>query len=813
MQRRLPLRFVPWLAVVALTALFAYRFSSLLANAEHHFVDFAPLHGGQLVFQVPDTRLNAWILAWVDHAAWTRPTALFDANIHHPALNVLAGSEHMIGVSLQLLPFEPFVDGAIARHQLALALSSALLAATSLAAVRWATASWWAASLAAAFALLMPWRVTELAHLQLSSAQWLPLVWAGVMRGMLGEARRRDLFLFGVVLTLQLLSSFYLAYFLTLSCAVLVGTVAAIHRPRWRDLRRLAIASAPGYAVFVLSALPYLRQRAEAQLTSTLDPALSLGLGPALGVIAPRWPWGWELLNAPANYWTPVAVAVLAAIGLAASWRKPAADRTDRTDRQHVFSLGLAAIVVLSVVMMIGGSIEIGGSTWPTPARLLAEVLPGFSALRGPSRWGILAATALPLLAGVGAHAIDTWAGARASARAAVGVASALCFAWFTIPTAPAWNAPDLLAGRYAALRALPPGPLLELPWPKGAGDVEYGSRSVLASTLHWRPLLNGYTGHRPRQYRFLQRIAERLPAERSLTQLHRLTGFRHILLDGRHIPAASRSLWLSAEQAGLLRRVHTSPQTVIYEVVGWESGGDLAGALLDPARRARTFGGLPRSALALSSGALSGDARAGELSATTAARHDSAWFNDARLRIRNDTSQAWPGFDSNPNGLVQLRYSYFPALPDRTDAPDTRDDVDDRREVVTRIAALDTDLPAGSALDVISFLQAPSVRGHYELCMDLIQQVDGRMHALPVRAVRQPVFVRGSRPPADGGKLEALIDRNLLRPAALPACGGADPSANGSAAELSAIGGAADRSANSGGMSRLRMQHTAARE
>jgi hypothetical protein len=50
-----------------------------------------------------DTRLNAWALAWVDHAVLGR-IPVFEANIFFPALNTLAYSEHLLGISPFALP-------------------------------------------------------------------------------------------------------------------------------------------------------------------------------------------------------------------------------------------------------------------------------------------------------------------------------------------------------------------------------------------------------------------------------------------------------------------------------------------------------------------------------------------------------------------------------------------------------------------------------------------------------------------------------------------------------------------------------------
>lgn len=751
MPRTTRTRLAPYLAALALTAVFAYRFGPLLANSSDHFVDFAKLHGDRLLFEVPDTRLNSWILAWVDHAVWETPAALYHPNIHHPERNVLTGSEHLLGVALQLLPFEPFVDEAITRHQLAIALSSALLAATSFAAVHWACGSIWAAALAAAFALGMPWRVTELSHLQLISVQFVPLVWVGVTRCLLGDSSTRSLVVLGAAIGLTLLSSFYLAYFLAFSCAVLAAVVAWKHTLRWRDVLRLALAAAPGCVLFVLSALPYLARRAGGQLRTQYDPSLAISPSQVLAAVAPHWPHGQPetetLLNLPANYWTPWAVAVLAAIaGLHAL--RPGQDPNDSSP-PRTFILGLSAIVLFGGLMMLGGSIDIAGTTWPTPARLFYEIVPGFELLRGPTRWGILIGTALPLLAGLGADTVDRYLRRRVSARVVLTLASAVTFAWFPIPTKPAWDNSQTLDLRYAAVRDLPPGPLLELPWPSDAGDIEFGSRSMLASTRHWRPLLNGYTGHRPRSYRFLLHIAERLPAKRSLEQLQRLTGLRFILLDRSKIKRARLASWRVVESAGIVRRVHDSIHTRIYEIVPNGAASDLLPVLVDPTRRIRTFEGLARRPL---------DAPAGELSMTTSKQHVHDKLNPARVRILNADKQHWPGFDIDPEGLVQLRYSYTPRGAPAEAAQGTD----------TRLVTLDADLAPGTTTLTVR-LQAPRRSGTYDLCIDLVQQVSGQTHALPIPAMTRAVRVRGIEYQDD---LTQLIERYLLAADAIPPCG-----------------------------------------
>ena len=98
--------------------------------------------------QAADARLNAWILAWDQHAFATQPSALFDANIYYPARNALAASEHLLAVAALLLPLRALDASPVLLHQAALVGSSLLLALTSAALVRWLTGSSFAAFVA-----------------------------------------------------------------------------------------------------------------------------------------------------------------------------------------------------------------------------------------------------------------------------------------------------------------------------------------------------------------------------------------------------------------------------------------------------------------------------------------------------------------------------------------------------------------------------------------------------------------------------------------------------------------------------------------
>jgi len=757
-------RAAPSLAVAALIALGLYRYGAILRGLGSTFPNFQMLHGTSTLNEIADSRLNSWILAWVEHAVATGHN-VWNSNAFHPAENMLAGSEHLFGVLLQLLPALPLAPNAVALHQIALVVSSAVLCLTTYRAVEWATSSSWAAFLAAAFTLMMPWRVSELSHLQLSSAQLIPVIWVIVVRGLLGEARTRDLVLLGVCTAIQLLSSFYLAYFLTISAAVLVATTAALVRPAWRSVGRLACAVAPGYMLFGLSALPYLERQTTSGLASHYDPNFSIGVALASWHIGPQWPYGWTTLNQPANYWTPWGVALLAVVAIAATARTRSRKIEDPAERRrHTLTWSLAAIVFTSWIMMMGGSLEVLGTRISMPGNWLGSIIPGFSMLRGPSRWGILAAIALPMLAGLGAFAVDRWCGRRISARIAVATASAFTFAWFQIPTQPAWPATNLIAERYSAVRELPEeGALLELPWDPGSGNILRNSQSVLMSTLHWRPILNGYTGHRPPSYRFLQRIGTRLPDPLALEQLRRLTALRFILIDVQSVPAPKLRAWTTAAREGRVVLVHSSPTTRIYELHGWQTGGDLTASLLSAESRATTFNGLGRTPLALGSDS-------GRISVRPVPNLTARSSVTTSLTIHNTSTATWPGFDIDEQGLVRIRYSYIPL-------DDVAANKHESRDAVTKLAPIEVDLPAGSVTRSALVLASPRVPGKYELCIDLVQLAgikDGVQNIirLPLEPRRQRIVVRGTAAP---NKLAKLIERAFVPQPSPPACGTPD--------------------------------------
>jgi hypothetical protein len=401
-------RMHPSLGLVASTLglllLVAWLLGPVLVCADACFADYETLRGSTLgMLEVPDARLNAWILAWVQEWWIAGEGSLFDANAFHPAPNALAGSEHLLGVAVLLWPLRLAGANAIALHQSALVLSFLLLGLTSMALVRWLTGSTWAGFVAGAVAILMPWRISELSHVQLLSAQWFPLVWLGVGRIVYGDTRRRTTLWLSLAAAVQVLTSFYLAYFLVQSTLVLVLVVAVRSGVSRAALLRLSVAAIAPAVLLGVVAIPYLEWRAASgfvPLTSLFD---SVRPSDAWSVIGPRLELGWRGAGSrPISYEVPLAVF---ALGLLALLARPRAVGT--TSPVQGFTPALWIISLTAFVLALGQELELGAASYSLPAAWIGHVVPGFSTLRNPLRWAVVIGLCFPVLAGIGAAAIE----------------------------------------------------------------------------------------------------------------------------------------------------------------------------------------------------------------------------------------------------------------------------------------------------------------------------------------------------------------------------------------------------------------------
>ena len=745
------------LACCVLLALAAYRFAPLLGCLDGCFVDVEALHGPNLgAFEFPDILLNAWILSWVQHGLVSQPLDLFNANVLYPARNALAGSEHLIGLAVLTLPVRLFTANAVFLYQLTLMLSGVILAFTSFGFVRWFTGSLWASLLTGAVALFMPWRTAELTHLQILGAHWFPLIWLLVIRILVGDGRRRDPAVLCAVLTLQLLSSFYLAYILSFTLAVICLVGVLMVEVKRSSVFKLVGPMVVAYSLLLVTSIPYLARQTQGEIFQTLEggaPTAAEALTRVWTFVAPSLQTLWSSGSVTSNrYSIPAMVGLLALLALVLPWlRKGPAEPDDRRQRLATWSLWLAAAG--GVIMMIGPAIRVGEHVVELPSYWANQLVPGFSNLRAPRRWGLILGVASPLLAGIGvaglwrvlvASGVDPRRRAlRAIVQVLVAVSLLISIPWQRLPARAAWQDEARVRRTYEALRDLPYGPVVEIPWRLGRmAYVRSDARYMLASTFHWRPILNGFTAYLPRSFQLLRRVAQRLPDRAAVATFGRLTDVRWILVHLDGLSRYERGVWEAARERDDLALAYADENTLIFELPRHDETGLWMGELVSPRARGETLGGVPRTPLQLP--AESGRLTAG-LSGPFVFAGGASLPGLATVTVTNSSDWSWPGFDYQDEGLVELRYTFAEA---------------DGTVVKTATARLDAYLEAQAATRAYAIIFPPKRAGSYRLCFDLVQRIDGESHPLPVQPAELPARVVGAGSGSEpGSRPDAVVD------------------------------------------------------
>jgi hypothetical protein len=257
----------------------------------------------------------------------------------------------------------------------------------------------------------------------------------------------------------------------------------------------------------------------------------------------------------------------------------------------------------------------------------------------------------------------------------------------------------------------------------------------MLASTLHWRPILNGFTAYPPRSYTLLRRVAQGLPEAEALARLGRLVDLRWIVL---HVDALDRealAAWQRAAGDGRLRQAWVDRAVRIYELPPASRSGEWMSGLLGEPSPAHTLTGLPRAGLSVAPGEVALRAELPgsffQLGTGPLAR---GIPRRARVRIDNASAADWPGLDLEPEGLVQLRYRFVAS---------------DGRTLRDATASLDADVRARSSVELPVEIVPPTEPGRLRLEVELVQRVGGRLRRLPAAPLATEVTLEVWRAPA----------------------------------------------------------------
>ena len=143
-----------------------------------------------LLHQLPsdpgDPVLNTWILWWNAHA-WPLTTSWWDAPAFYPAPGALSFSEHLVGLTPLTTPIQWLSGSPELAYNVAFIVSFPLSAIAMHLLVRELTGRDDVAFVAGAAFGFSPYRVAQLAHLQVLFSFWMPLALLGLHKGLRGR--------------------------------------------------------------------------------------------------------------------------------------------------------------------------------------------------------------------------------------------------------------------------------------------------------------------------------------------------------------------------------------------------------------------------------------------------------------------------------------------------------------------------------------------------------------------------------------------------------------------------------------------------
>jgi hypothetical protein len=528
------------------------------------------LHLQSRVHDVYDAVFQAWTIDWVQFAVEHGHNP-YNTNMFAPEHQTLAYSDTLIGIAIPTLPLRWLGINPIGVLNISLILGFAASAAAAYLFVRLVTGSRVAAAVGGAGYAFGPFGAIAAAHLHVAFRPGVPL--AAAAAWWLADRARAQRHVvapavaLAVVIVWQGTVSFYPATYAAIAAIVVLAV-------RWRSLgQRGLVASAASLAATAgcafLLAIPNLAVAARHPNSYRFDLAqFANWQGDFTKVALGLWFWGPILPHvhsgAPAALFPGVVLLLLGVVGAVYGWRARAQLRT-------ITITGLALVGVGAVI-----AIGTGDKGWHqyAPYRLLFEIGPPFSALRGTARGWIIGLCGLGLLAGIGALACVTGISRRVhrsphlvgavfvSILVALIVFEGYDGAWFKPPSVRP-------AAVDAELARLPePGGVVYLPMNTSHRlDLQLFRQpaNLLGTTLHHRDTPNGYSGYFPPSYSANSQALWKMPAPSALALLRRL-GVRFVVVH----PSVEATPWAglrNPSEAAPLRYLGDFGGDKLYEV------------------------------------------------------------------------------------------------------------------------------------------------------------------------------------------------------------------------------------------------------
>jgi len=463
---------------------------------------------------IGDAQLNFWALIWQWNVIPGNIPGIWDGNAFYPSPDSITGSEHLfsqmlLGYPVYLLTRNPFLA-----YHFIIFFSLALGAWGIFFLVRYLLDKSVPALLSAVyFTVAFPRSIHLLTHIQVISFQWLPWSLLALLKYRTG-GKMRWLLLFVVSTTLQILSSWYLAFLQGLMLMVMIPTVF-FNKNSTKQFVFLMLA---GIVVSVLI-FPFMAPYLDRQETVT----------PNQGIVGVHWK---DYLNPPfETIWGRLAgepvllsersvfpgflIVLMVMTGI--FFKKQTPLKSSR------FFLGITLAGILGLVLSFGPGSD--GSLFHqiSPYRLLSKIFTPLNQIRAPARFSQLVVFSLSVMGGWGLFCCMATFGKRRI----VSIVSFIIIGLVLVEQFPLYRIepfffkmPDVY--QWVAQQE-PDTVIAEIPAFYGTDLWGFTADYMMYAAMHGKQIVNGYSRYVPSGYSERAGWMREFPSHDSINRLRKL--------------------------------------------------------------------------------------------------------------------------------------------------------------------------------------------------------------------------------------------------------------------------------------------------
>jgi hypothetical protein len=502
-----------------------------------------------------DGMFSLWNVSWVARTLLEDPRNLFNANIFFPHKNSLAYSEPNLVAGAMGAPVWWVTRNPYATLNFVVLVAFAAAWYFTWRLVRHLTGNSIAGAVAGVLFAFCPYVFAHTAHIQLMLTAGIPASMLALHHLADAPSLRRGALL-GAALLIQALACAYYGIF----AALIVGygvLFLAVSRSLIKDARwwiSIGIAAAIALAGTLPVMAPFIEIRDEG-FGRTLEESAAYSANLSSYLVSSAYAHSWlrrALSGWPA--WNEVMFPGFLTLALAACGGWLAARGTGvRHARETALLYGTFGVLACWASFGPSGGLY----------RLLYEI-PVFAFLRAPARLAIVVVLALTVLGGLAtAHLLASAGRYRRWAAAAL-----LIIAIGEMATPMPWERAVRLPAPYANLAQMPPGPIAEFPFHTRRPHLQ--TQYMLYSTLHWMPMLNGYSDHEPPEFSSEASALETFPSDDSFHVLRAL-GVRYVGVHwDRYGTRAGEIRGRLQPYKRYLTPVAMSGRTELYEIISF---------------------------------------------------------------------------------------------------------------------------------------------------------------------------------------------------------------------------------------------------